>query len=401
MERLVSTPAVRDVYVATILRPEGETGVQTHCRMFLGAARKFGWSARLITPFDHNPAVVFPSFAVGRLVKPFHKGFWVWWYRQLHFTLLRQVLVRALAPGAPAVVYAQDPLAARAALDARERGLPVEVVLMVHFNESQADEWADHGYIARGGALYRRIAALEQEVLPRVDRLIFPSRFMMRRVMERIEGVASVPRWCIPNFVPAGAQGEAVGAAPEGDLISVGTLDVRKNHAFLLRVLAACHRMGRRYRLTIVGEGPLRSRLRALADELGVAAYVALPGYVRGAASLLPKHRAYVHAATMENCPIALLEAMAAGCPVFAAAVGGIPEVLTDGVEGRFWRLDDPEGAAAALIEVLEAPARHEAVSAAARRRYEREFTPESVGPRLLRTVAGLEPTAASRAGAA
>lgn len=397
----MSTPVVRDVYVATILRPEGETGVQTHCRMFLGAAREVGWGVRLITPFDMGPAVVYPSFAVGRLAKPFHKGFWVWWYRRLHYTLLRQALVRALASGAPAVVYAQDPLAARAALDARERGLPVEVVLMVHFNESQADEWADHGYITRGGALYRRIAALEQEVLPRVDRLIFPSRFMMRRVMERIEGVASVPRWCIPNFVPAGTRDEAARDVPAGDLISVGTLDVRKNHAFLLEVLAVCHRLGRRYRLTIVGEGPLRSRLRALAEELGVAGHVALPGYVRDAASLMPRHRAYVHAATMENCPIALLEAMAAGCPVFAPPVGGIPEVLADGVEGRFWSLDDPEGAAAALIEVLEAPARLEAAAAAARRRYEREFTPESVAPRLLRTVVGLEPVTARSAEAA
>lgn len=98
----MSTPVVRDVYVATILRPEGETGVQTHCRMFLGAAREVGWGVRLITPFDMGPAVVYPSFAVGRLAKPFHKGFWVWWYRRLHYTLLRQALVRALAPGAPA-----------------------------------------------------------------------------------------------------------------------------------------------------------------------------------------------------------------------------------------------------------------------------------------------------------
>lgn len=383
------------------MRPEGETGVQTHCRMFLRAARQVGLNARMLTPFDRGRTVVYPSFGVGRLIKPFHKGLWVWWYRRGHYAVLRQVLLREVQRRERSVVYAQDPLSAKAALDARSRGYAVEVALMVHFNVSQADEWADHGYIARGGPLYRQITALEREVLPRVDRLIFPSRFMMRRVTERIGEVAAVPRWCIPNFVPAGSAAPATPTRTVGDLISVGTLDARKNHAFLLRVLAACHRRGQRYRLTIVGEGPLRPRLRALAETLGIASHVALPGYVRGAAALLPRHRVYVHAATMENCPIALLEAMAAGCPVFAAPVGGIPEVLSDGVEGRYWDLTDPDSAAGKLIEVLEDPARYAAASHAARRRYGREFTPESVGPRLLRAVVGASPSPASGSEAA
>ncbi len=385
----METPARHEIYVVTIMRPEGETGVQTHCRTFMRLAEHRGLSVRLLTPFELGKAVVYPSFGVGRVVKPFHKALWVWWYRRAHYALLRQVLLRRVDRSAPTVVYAQDPLSAKAALDARDRGYPIEVVLAVHFNVSQADEWADHGYIARGARLYRQIAALEGHVLPRVDRLIFPSRFMMERVAGRIGEIVDVPRWCIPNFVAARGAGAA--ARPLGDLISVGTLDARKNHAFLLRVLAACHRLGRRYRLTIVGEGPLRPRLLSLADELGLISHVALPGYVPDAAGLLPLHRAYVHAATMENCPIALLEAMAAGRPVFAAPVGGIPEVLTDGAEGRYWDLGDPESAARALIRILEEPALYARVSSAATRRYRRQFTPASVGPRLLEAVLGLD----------
>jgi glycosyltransferase involved in cell wall biosynthesis len=114
----------------------------------------------------------------------------------------------------------------------------------------------------------------------------------------------------------------------------------------------------------------------ALTDELAVSDQVRFLGHVPDAARLLASHRVFAHAATMESLGIVIVEALAAGRPVLAPAVGGIPEVLSDGVEGRFWPLDDPTRAARQLIQILEDPETAQAMSLAARRRYEGHFTP-------------------------
>jgi glycosyltransferase involved in cell wall biosynthesis len=83
----------------------------------------------------------------------------------------------------------------------------------------------------------------------------------------------------------------------------------------------------------------------------------------------------------MENLPVAILEALAAGLPVLAGPVGGIPEIFTDGTEGRYWDLDDPVGAAASLIDVMESDGQH---GDRAYGRFVRQFAPEVIGPRLV-----------------
>jgi glycosyltransferase involved in cell wall biosynthesis len=363
--------------------------------MQYGAERDMRW--RLLTPFDLPPVVVYPVLGIGRVAKVFGSAPWVWYYQHGHVVLLRSVLRRALRLHAPAIVYAHDPLSAKVALDAKDAGYQTEVVLAVHSPTSRAEEWVENGYVRRAGRLYRQMARLEDEVLPRVDRLVFPSEFVARDVRRRIAGVDRIPSWCIPNVaVRIGPPRAAVRA----DVISIGPLVPNKNHEFLIRVLAEAHRLGYRYRLTIVGAGPLRGRLRALAAAVGLSAHVALPGYVPDAAALLPSHRAYVHAARLENCCVAVLEALAAGTPVLVAPSGGIPEQVTDGVEGYYWPLDDPIAAAGRLIRVLEDPVLHERMSRAARERYEQDFAPEIVMPTLMAAVLGwAEPGSSPRAG--
>ena len=373
------------VLAATLMRPSGETGVQTHTSAFLAAAAEGGVRARRVTPFDLHPAIVYPAFAPGALLRPVSEALWVAWYRESHFRALRDALVAALRREGPCIVYAQDPLSARAGLEARDRGLAAEVVMAVHFNVSQADEWANRGSIRRGGRIFRRIAALEEDVIPRVDRLVYTSEFARDAVRGRIPAAAAVPSWCVPNFTAA-----ADGSPPRtGDLLSIGTLEPRKNQGFLLDVLAECHRRGRPFRLTLAGDGPIRRELERRTTSLGLADHVTFLGYRADAAALLATHRACVHSARMENLPLVLLEALAAGTPVFAAGVGGIPEVFDDGVEGVRWDLGDPAASADALISALDSPARWEAMSRAARLRHARRFSAEVVFPRLLEAVLG------------
>jgi len=373
--------------IASIMRLEGPTGVQAYVRAVLAASRGHAARMTFASPFQLGRILVYGTFAWGPLLRVVSTSASVWWYRVGHRLLLRRRLKQALRRSPPAVIYAQDPVSAEAALDLRREGFRLEVVLAVHFNVSEADEWAERGAIRAGGRLFRRIREREARTLERVDRLIYPSEFMREHVQRRVPGAARLPSWSIPNFVE-GPSESAVESATD-DLIAIGTLESRKNQEFLLRVLAECHRRGHRYRLTLVGDGPSRASLQRLVRELDLEPSVIFAGFVTDAGSLIPRYRALVHAALLENMPIALLEALAAGRPIFAGAVGGIPEIFSDGVEGRYWPLDDIERAATVLIDVLEDDARLGRLARAARARYEARFSRAQVVPRLLQAIAG------------
>ena len=83
------------------------------------------------------------------------------------------------------------------------------------------------------------------------------------------------------------------------------------------------------------------------------------------------------------------MEAMAAGLPILAAPIGGLTELYDDGVEGRFWPLDDPARAAAMLIDLLESEPDHRAASEAARKRFCSDFDSAVVIPRMLAFLGG------------
>ena len=80
--------------------------------------------------------------------------------------------------------------------------------------------------------------------------------------------------------------------------------------------------------------GPDRQRLQQLARDLGVLDQVHFMGFQPDAKRMLPRYRAYVHSALIENFPFVLVEAAAYGLPVLAAPVGGVPEVFEDGEQG-------------------------------------------------------------------
>jgi glycosyltransferase involved in cell wall biosynthesis len=102
-------------------------------------------------------------------------------------------------------------------------------------------------------------------------------------------------------------------------------------------------------KLVIVGDGPERPRLDARCRSAGVAKQVRLPGRVSNARTLMPGFDVYVLSSRMEGVPLSILEAMAARRPVVATWVGGIPEVVEDGLSG----LLVPEGSPESLREAV------------------------------------------------
>jgi glycosyltransferase involved in cell wall biosynthesis len=376
--------------VASLMREQGYCGVQTHFRAIMAFARRQGYEAHLAEPHLVNPWVRrFPGL-VSRILGRINLERAVLWQRAfacLHVRASLRRYLRDLA-GKPAVVYAQDPLSARAALALRREGYRFRLVAVLHFNISEAHESQVNGLTREGGPLWRSLMHIEQEVLPQLDKVIFVSDYMRRIVVERNQGLATVEQAVIPNF-PEHEVEQVMDVAPRADLISIGTLEPRKNQGYLLHVLAEAKRLGHRYRLTLVGDGPSRKEWEKLAERLGIADQVEFLGYVNGASRFLPGHRVYAHAALMENLPITLLEALSCGLPAFAPAVGGIPEIFDDGVEGNLWPLDDATACAQKLIALLENAEAWGAMSRAARQRYETRFSSEVLGRLWMKALIG------------
>jgi glycosyltransferase involved in cell wall biosynthesis len=95
----------------------------------------------------------------------------------------------------------------------------------------------------------------------------------------------------------------------------------------------------------------------------------------------------------MESFGLAALEAMACGVPAVASRVGGLPEVVTDGVDGYLVPVDDTQAVAEAALRLLEDAELHARVAAAARRTAETRFTTTEIIPQyeqLYREIAGV-----------
>jgi glycosyltransferase involved in cell wall biosynthesis len=139
-------------------------------------------------------------------------------------------------------------------------------------------------------------------------------------------------------------------------VVGVGTLRWHKNFAVLLRAFAKLVQSDPDWRLTILGEGPEREMLARLADELGIAEYLSLPGAVsrEQLRDTLQQSAIFVISSVTEGIPKALLEAMAAGCACITTDVGDCAEVL--GVAGKIVPPKDLRRLTDALCELAGDP---------------------------------------------
>lgn len=369
-----------EIVIATLMKLHGPSGLQSHVRTFDEYLRGASEPVSIVSPFDSRSPLVLPLFAARIGIRKVSRPAGVWWHQYWHARYLAAALRRHLATRPDAVIYTQCPITTGVALRVRTTQ---PVVMVAHLNISQADEWADKGEIPRGGGLFQSIRSYEAEVLSQLDGIVYVSGFNKSQLEERIPALRDVPNAVVPNPVPASTRSSAV-PEPAADLITVGGLEPRKNHSYLLRILGAAAARGHRYTLSIVGDGPERPALQRLAADLGIGDQITFLGYQPEPRPLMRAHRVYCHTATMESFGIVLVEAMAEGLPVLTASVGGVPDVLRPGVEGLFWPLDDADAAAGILIGLMEDPATRARMSAAAQTRFQTEFSADVVGRRLL-----------------
>lgn len=251
----------------------------------------------------------------------------------------RRALAGALDDFRPDVVHAHLPLAMVTLAGVRRRGECARIATHHH---------GDH-FVASG----RRAAArLDRAVGARLDLFVAPSEAVRRFL---IEGYGYDPGSV--RTIVNGWEGEvpALGGAKaaEPTVVSVANFRRQKNHAMLLRAFAQVREQMPEARLLLVGGGEREEEVRRLADSLGIGAAVELTGYVEDVWPHLARSHVFALSSSYEPLGVAVLEGMAAGLPVVATAVGGLPELVRPGENGALVALDDVEAMASELLALL------------------------------------------------
>lgn len=164
------------------------------------------------------------------------------------------------------------------------------------------------------------------------------------------------------------------------DFLTVGNLRQEKGHDVLLEAFALVRKQDPAARLRLLGDGPLRSELERRAADLGLAEGVEFAGTVDDVWTHLAEARVTVVPSLTETQGIAVLEALAAGCPVVASRVGGIPEMIEHGRNGHLVPPGEPLPLAEAMVRVRHDAQLRERYSAEGSRTAERWRMATTVG---------------------
>jgi glycosyltransferase involved in cell wall biosynthesis len=166
-------------------------------------------------------------------------------------------------------------------------------------------------------------------------------------------------------------------------------LNEAKGHKFLLKAAAQIHHRFPQLRLLVLGQGGLEADLRQLAQDLGIAGIVHFAGFREDmVACTQAMDIGVLPSIDCDTSSFSLKEEMAAQKPVIASNYGGLPEIVSDGVEGYLVRAGEVSPLAAAMVRLLEASVLRERMGIAGRRRVLREFTLEVFAQRTLAAYA-------------
>jgi len=165
------------------------------------------------------------------------------------------------------------------------------------------------------------------------------------------------------------ARGDWGFAADDLVVTTVANFDVEKGYDVWLQALPEVLKRLPRARLVWAGDGPLHGRVSSELAAAGRSARVVVSGRVDDVPRLLAASDVFVLPSLSEGLPNALLEALAAGLPSVVTRVGGVPELVTDGVHGLLVAAGDSQALAAAVVRLGQSPGLREALALAAARR--------------------------------
>ncbi len=231
---------------------------------------------------------------------------------------------------------------------------------------------------------------LDRELISRrADAFICVSEQDRRRMIE-IERIDPAKIVLVRNAVPAPAQADGAGVRAElgidGTVPVIGTLSRLSEQKALDVLLKAAKLLADQVpgvRTLIAGDGPEQERLESLTRELGLAESVTFLGRRTDVAEVFAAFDVAVLSSDYEGTPLALMECMGVGRPIVATRVGGVPEMIEDGVHGLLVPPQDPVALSAAIATLLRDPERARLMGERARDRRAEEFDVAVAGDRI------------------
>ncbi len=160
---------------------------------------------------------------------------------------------------------------------------------------------------------------------------------------------------------------------------SVGRMHRSKDFGNLLTAIVQVRKRIPTVRLLLVGDGELRGELETQTQSLGLSSVVTFAGLRDDIPDILAALDVFILPSRWEGLPLVVLEAMAAGLPVVATAVGGTPEVVMDGVTGLLVPPRDPDALAQAITRLLRDPDLRRKMGQAGRERVQQHFSMEKM----------------------
>jgi glycosyltransferase involved in cell wall biosynthesis len=300
-----------------------------------------------------------------------------------------------LTPRAWARLYA---LLVRESIDVVHAHMPrasVPGALLAHLARVPVVVSHEHGSALEG----KRVRTfLDREVVARLSTVMVAVSEWDRRNLiahERIapelirvlpNGIAPAPASSAPTS-PSRAPAPALARTAGTHLIgAVGRLYPEKGYEYLIEAVALLRDGGYAVRCVILGEGPHEAELRELIDRIGVGEQVQLLGRRDDVEQIVRELDVAVLCSVREGSPLAMLEYMAAGAPIVATAVGGIPELVEDDVHGVLVEAANPQALCAGIAKLLDDRALATRLAAAAQARRAAEFDLAA----LMRRIEGL-----------
>ncbi len=203
-------------------------------------------------------------------------------------------------------------------------------------------------------------AALAHRIVPARKVEVIPNGIDTQRFLALGAGQQVRCRLGIPQGVPV--------------IGTIGRLSEIKRQDLLIRSFARVRAHRPDAHLLLVGDGPLASSLRQLAEECGLNGCVHFAGYQSEPERYLQAMDVFALTSRSEGMPVAILEAAAAGVPVLASRVGGVPEIIEHQRTGLLFEANDSSALTAGLIALLDDPALAGRLAQAARQQAQSLF---------------------------
>lgn len=217
-----------------------------------------------------------------------------------------------------------------------------------------------HGDLAHGGtAKHRQVFRSAERVFSRwAEGYITVSQWLAELLIADfavpVERIAVIPNGISLNHGENFSHVELPFATDAPLMGTVARLAPQKGVEHFLLAAKELNRIFPELRFVVVGDGPLRVDLERLCSELGLVDKVYFAGFRQDVLAILHRLHLFVQSSVSEGQGITVLEAMAAGCPVVASAVGGLKELIKDGETGLLVQPGNPQALAQAAALLLE-----------------------------------------------